>query len=247
MPNFYDTDRAVAEYLLFHYGPPDAQMPWAFGPREAADFPARCVTSTVDPRVVAGASRALDLGCAVGRSTFELSRWGAEVIGVDASERFIEAARCLQASGELAYEATVEGELRTSLVARRPADARPDRIRFEVGDALRLRPDLGTFDLVLAANLLDRVPEPKRLLGGFAGLVRPGGHLVLTSPYTWLEEHTPRAEWLARDGRGAADVVAGHLTGAFGLVRRMDLPFVIREHVRKFQWSVAEATVWLRA
>jgi hypothetical protein len=25
-----------------------------------------------------------------------------------------------------------------------------------------------------------------------------------------------------------------------------DLPFLIREHARKFQWSVAEATIWRR-
>jgi hypothetical protein len=25
-----------------------------------------------------------------------------------------------------------------------------------------------------------------------------------------------------------------------------DLPFLIREHQRKFQWSVAEATIWRR-
>ncbi|MGE3310029.1 MAG: putative 4-mercaptohistidine N1-methyltransferase [Limisphaerales bacterium] len=245
--NFYDTDRAVAEYLLFHFAPTEEQMPWDFGPRDATDFAVRTVESTLDPQILARCRRALDLGCAVGRSAFELSRWAEEVIGIDASERFIDAARHLQTSGELAYKAALEGELTASLVARRPPGARPDRIRFEVGDALRLRPDLGTFDLVHAANLLDRVPEPARLLAGFAGLVHPGGHLVLTSPYTWLEEHTPRSEWLAREGQRATDVLADHLAGEFRRVRRLDLPFVIREHARKFQWSVAEATVWLRA
>ena len=36
------------------------------------------------------------------------------------------------------------------------------------------------------------------------------------------------------------------LTGHFRLVAVRDLPFLIREHARKFQWSVAEATIWLR-
>lgn len=245
MPNFYDTDRAVAEYLLFHFAPPEVQMPWTSGPRDGVDFPVRCVTDTFDRGSLPNRLRALDLGCAVGRSTFELSRFCDEVVGIDASERFIATAQTLQQNGELAYDATVEGDLVQPLMARRPAGARPDRIRFEVGDAVRLRPDLGTFDWVLAANLVDRVPEPSRLLQSFAGLVRSSGQLVLTSPYTWLEEYTPRSAWLTRDGRRTTDVVAGHLQG-FRLVRRVDLPFVLREHARKFQWSVAEATVWQR-
>ena len=82
-------------------------------------------------------------------------------------------------------------------------------------------------------------------MGSFADLVRPGGQLVLTSPYTWLEEYTPRSEWLGGADRRTTDVLAEHLE-AFQLVRRRDLPFVLREHERKFQWSVAEATIWIR-
>jgi hypothetical protein len=32
----------------------------------------------------------------------------------------------------------------------------------------------------------------------------------------------------------------------FTLARTLELPFLIREHARKFQWSVAQATVWIR-
>ena len=32
----------------------------------------------------------------------------------------------------------------------------------------------------------------------------------------------------------------------FTLVQQKDLPFLIREHARKFQWSVALGTVWQR-
>jgi SAM-dependent methyltransferase len=100
-----------------------------------------------------------------------------------------------------------------SLTARLPNGARPDRVRFEVGDALRLRPGLGTFDWVLAANLIDRVPDPAGLLAGFESLVNPGGQLVLTSPYTWLEDYTPRSGWLTKDGRRTTEILAAHLRG----------------------------------
>jgi hypothetical protein len=97
----------------------------------------------------------------------------------------------------------------------------------------------------LAANLLDRVVQPRALLGMLGRLVRPGGQLILTSPYTWLAEYTPRSEWLCEEGKPTAEVLAELLPG-FARVRRLDLPFLIREHARKYQWTVAEATVWRR-
>lgn len=56
--------------------------------------------------------------------------------------------------------------------------------------------DLGTFDAVLAANLLCRVPDPLACLQAIADVVKPGGLLVLTSPFTWLEEYTAKAKWV---------------------------------------------------
>jgi len=246
MSSYYESDRAVAEYLLFHYGEDDLRMPWAFGPRDGAVFPARCVSECLRRELLPAAARALDLGCAVGRATFELARACGEVIGVDFSRRFIAAANRLRREGSLAFEVLVEGETSVRAVARVPAGVDPARVGFETGDALDLRPDLGDFDVVLAANLLDRVPRPRGLLQACDRLVRPGGQLILTSPYTWLEEYTPREEWLGRGGRRTSEVLAAFLPG-FRLVHRGDLPFVLREHGRKFQWSVAEATVWQRA
>ena len=86
MENPYESPTLLNEYLLFHYGSADEVLPWAFGPREALHFPVRTVTDLTDnsPR-----ARALDLGCAVGRSSFELSRFCAEVTGIDFSRAFI--------------------------------------------------------------------------------------------------------------------------------------------------------------
>jgi hypothetical protein len=38
----------------------------------------------------------------------------------------------------------------------------------------------------------------------------------------------------------------GCLEADFELADSMDLPFLIREHARKFQWSVAQGTRWIR-
>ena len=39
----YETDRAVAEYLQFHYGSDEDLLPYANGPKEALDFASRYV------------------------------------------------------------------------------------------------------------------------------------------------------------------------------------------------------------
>jgi len=107
----------------------------------------------------------------------------------------------------------------------------------------------GAFDAVLASNLLCRLPRPAKFLAEVPRLVKQGGVLVLLSPYSWLEEYTPRDEWLGGvDGSDSSAVVAGVLQGqGLELVHKSDLPFVIREHERKFQYGVSECTVWRKA
>jgi len=60
------------------------------------------------------------------------------------------------------------------------------------GDACNLPLDLGQFGCVLAANLIDRLRTPQNFLNRLGTLVAPGGILVITSPYTFLEEFTPK-------------------------------------------------------
>jgi putative 4-mercaptohistidine N1-methyltranferase len=248
--NPYETPRLVQEYLLFHYGRQEDLLPWETGPVSAWGFPIRAVTENLEPG--ATGDRALDLGCAVGRSSFELARTHREVIGIDFSHAFIAAARHLAEKGPLPYTYTEEGTLTREALAEPPVGVDKSRLRFEQGDATELRPDLGAFDTVLAANLLCRLPEPRRALARFPELVKPGGRLIITSPYTWLEEYTPRGHWLGGyDGEAgpvrSLDGLKAALEPRFTLTATRELPFLIREHARKYQWSVAQATVWTRS
>lgn len=240
MENPYESTALLNEYLLFHYGSVAEIMPWDFGPREALHFPVRTVAELTDSTPY---NRALDLGCAVGRSAFELSRFCGSVTGIDFSQSFIRAAETIRTAGSLAYSSLEEAGRAQPLVAALPEGARPDRVQFEPGDAMHLRASLGDFDLVHAANLLCRLSTPEFLLQRLPQLVRPGGTLILTTPCTWLEAYTPPAHWPAGS---TFDWLSGVLAPHFELLRRRDMPFVIREHFRKFQWSVALATVWSR-
>ena len=246
--NVYETDRLLSEYLLFQYGEPAELLPWAFGPRDALGFAVRAVSATFESPI---RGRALDLGCATGRSTFELARHCEEVVGVDYSHRFIEAAERLRIHGTLDYRVVDEGALETALVARVPEQIDRSRVRFETGDATALREDLGTFDVVLAANLMCRLAYPRRCLEQLRYLIRSGGQLVITTPCTWLDEFTARDEWLGgfeRDGLRirTLDGLRHLLEPAFELCRTLELPLLIREHARKYQWTVSQASIWRR-
>ena len=127
-----------------------------------------------------------------------------------------------------------------------------DRVAFFQGDACNLKPQFTGFDLILAANLIDRLYSPTRFLAQCHERLNPGGLLVIASPYTWLTEHTPREEWLGgfkRDGETVTtlDGLKAVLGARFRLIEGpLEVPFVIRETRRKFQHSLSEVTVWER-
>ena len=241
--NIYETRRLLDEYLLFHFGTAGEVLPWEHGPREALHFPARTVTELLDAAPLSADATALDLGCAVGRSSFELARHCASVLGMDFSQSFIQAATALRDEGRLGYERLDEADARTPLTAIVPPDLPRERVRFEQGDAMRLRADLGSFEVVHAANLLCRLDDPRLLLERLPALVRGGGQLLLTTPCTWLEEFTPRARWPRGKTR---EWLHEMLSPHFDLALEKDMPFLIREHARKFQWSVALGARWVR-
>lgn len=241
MSDVYETDKLLAEYLLFHFGT-DAEIlgeggVWPAGMREALGFAVRTPQWFSEGRV----ARALDLGCAVGRSAFEMAKTADEVIGIDFSHSFIRAAETLRAGGVLAYERLEEGRVKTRLEARVPLA--PGGLYFQQGDAMDLPGEMEAFDRVHAANLICRLPEPGRLLKRLPDLVKPGGELVLATPCTWLEDFTPVGNWPENDTLGW---LQGWLEPDFSLMRQGEEPFLIRETARKFQWTRSMMTLWKR-
>ncbi|MCE0522777.1 MAG: putative 4-mercaptohistidine N1-methyltransferase [Methylacidiphilales bacterium] len=243
---FYESDAAVEQYLLFHYGTSEQICPLLPEARTACGFPVRCVSESLRHVTLQKRARALDLGCAVGRSSFELGRHFDAVVGIDFSARFIAAAERMRDKRAVTVHAPREGSATDELQLDLPSELKTGHVRFDRGDACALPADLGTFDLVLMANLIDRLPDPEKCLAHLPALIPSGGWLVITSPYTWLEEYTPRELWLDGGGRGTLNALKEKLAPAFSLRQVFDLPLLIREHRRKYQWSVAEASVWQR-
>jgi len=240
--NIYESPRLLDEYLLFHFAEENDIFPangigYPAAMREATGFTERTVGHFKKSPV----ERGLDLGCAVGASTFAMARHCAEVIGIDYSHAFIHAAGQLQQGREIRYRRHDEGHHFTELTAAAPDAEARNRCAFEQGDALNLRGDLGSFDRVHAANLLCRLNRPVELLKQLPSLVRPGGELVLATPCTWLGEFTPPEQWPVGS---TAEWLRENLQNHFSLVKSTHEPFLIRETARKFQWSSSLVTVW---
>lgn len=53
----------------------------------------------------------MDLGCAVGRTSFELTRVFDEVVGIDFSSKFIQVASMLKDKGSIMFKIPLEGEI----------------------------------------------------------------------------------------------------------------------------------------
>jgi putative 4-mercaptohistidine N1-methyltranferase len=242
----YETDKLLSEYAEFHYG--DEYFGVANFPRTLAELAVRAMAGRP-------MRRALDLGCAAGRASFELARSFERVTGIDFSARFINLGVALAERGVLRYTLAEEGEL-VAYHERRLADldldGTRDRVEFYQGDACNLKPIHTGYDLILAANLIDRLYSPARFLDSVHARLNPGGLLLIASPYTWLEEHTAKSEWLGgfkQDGENVTtlDGLKAHLGGHFRLIEGpVEVPFVIRETKRKFQHTLSEVTLWER-
>lgn len=252
----YETDALMGQYLSLHFGP----VGGAFGAfsgetgilRDALGFPKKCGQAVNEWAAKLGlpTRRALDLGCALGGSSFEMARQYGEVVGVDISSTFVDMAARMARERRVAYQCRIEGDITEELVAELEPDVPAERTQFLQGDACALPPGLGSFDAVLAANLLCRVPHPGACLDQIAAALAPGGLLVMTSPFTWMEEYTSRDRWVGGsvDANGqplrCGDALKAQLAARGVRVLQEDMmPLVIREHSRKYQLILAHRII----
>jgi 5-histidylcysteine sulfoxide synthase/putative 4-mercaptohistidine N1-methyltranferase len=249
----YESRDVLNQYLLLHFGNRDEISRHRLPSESCLDFPRRCATLLREAaqQYDVPVERALDLGCAVGGAAFELARDFRDVQGIDLSAQFIATANVLRERGQVDYAVREEGDLLSPLVAVVDPDIDRTRVRFEIGDACALPQGPGPFNVVLMANLLCRLPDPKACLARLGGLVAPGGLVLITSPYSWLTDYTPRSAWLG--GRDPAGKDVDSATGLhslldpdFDLLRQSDEPLLLREHSRKFEYIVSHATLWRR-
>jgi SAM-dependent methyltransferase len=172
-------------------------------------------------------SRVLDVGCGTGTLSLALAKRGAQVVGVDASEDYLDGARRLRAHPDVTYEG---------------------------GDACHLRYPSASFDACVSTLVIDVIPEVDRVGAEMRRVTRPGGVVACGTFDFWggmsaldlvldtgavLDEgiRTLRAQIKARPivwANGQAD-----LWRQVGLAEVMEVPIVLSFDYTDFEdyWS----------
>ncbi|MFT5660543.1 MAG: 5-histidylcysteine sulfoxide synthase/putative 4-mercaptohistidine N1-methyltransferase [Sulfurimonas sp.] len=240
--DIYETDDLVSQYCEFQYG--DTH----FGVENFAIECARIASSFASNK-----TKALDLGCATGRATYELAKEFDNVEGIDFSARFVQVGSKLKEDGYIAFSSKEEGELvahKKITIEDLEYENLKEKVSFWQGDACNMKPNFSAYDLVMATNLIDRLYNPRLFLDTIEKRLNKDGILVITSPYTWQESSTQKEFWLGgyKDENGkevkTLDSLQKILSDRFELVHTQDVDFVIKETARKYQHTISELSVW---
>jgi SAM-dependent methyltransferase len=132
--------------------------------------------------------RLLDLGCGAGRHAFEALRRGAHVVALDTDE------------GELQQVTSMFAAM--SEAGEVPAHTSASAV---IADATAMPFPDGSFDRVIAAEVLEHIPADQAAMNEIARVLRPGGVAAVTVP-AWLPE---RICWRLSDDYHT--VPGGHL------------------------------------
>lgn len=189
--NKYENPRVVSSYLWAHYGDLLNDQEWLPAYPEWANL------------IEKSKGVSLDIGCAVGRFTFEMAQKSDFSIGFDLSMSFIKTARELMKKGILNFELTEEGNITSSVQIKLPEHIRVDNLDFIVADALNIPFPQGVFTKVSSLNIIDKVPHPMKHLKEINRVfVNNGNQLLISDPFSWSEEVADINEWLGGKREG---------------------------------------------
>jgi SAM-dependent methyltransferase len=136
--------------------------------------------------------RVLDAGCGIGYYSFELAtKFGCEVDGVDIDTDDIEIAKKI-------------GDMTRVMNAN-----------FKVCDISELNFPDNTFDEIILSEVLEHVRDDKKILNELHRVLKPHGHLIISTPYVDIvEEYSEQKPKLSGKKTGF-DIEGGHVRNGY--------------------------------
>lgn len=188
------TRQHLSSYAWDNYGDLD--------PAEAPNGPAapngvgRCLHAGLEPIETRLEQPILDIGCALGRSSFELAAGSSQlVLGIDTNFPMLKLAQRILAEQRLSYPRRRIGVVydRREFEINLPA---MDQVDFWACSGMSLPFRANRFGLAVGLQVLDSVGSPLGLLSAIADVLLPGGSAVLATPYDWSPAVTPVEAWI---------------------------------------------------
>ncbi|MCP3874870.1 MAG: methyltransferase domain-containing protein [Desulfobacteraceae bacterium] len=187
----YNSKNMLSAYLWSHYseyfnGPnaTDAYQKWASHFEKADGW-------------------ALDIGCSVGRLSFEMSKTHTHVIGIDTSLSFVKQARQLLLEKHLEFDLIVEGNITQNRSCKLSSEYNFSTTEFIVADAMALPFRSNLFSTAASVNILEKVPHPIQHLREVNRMLqKKHARFLFSDPFSWDESVSAPDLWLSGRNKG---------------------------------------------
>ena len=181
---------------------------------------------------------AVDLGCSVGRGTWELAV-DRPALGLDLNFSMLRLAQHLMVEGRATYPSRRIGLAYDWIDVTLPDTAAARQVDFWAVDVMTLPFRPGTFGRATAINLVDCIAGPANMLHEAARVLAPGAGAVFTTPYDWAETATEKVQWMGGHSdrgphKGAGEPVLTATLNQLGLTpiaEQTDIPWTLRVQI----------------
>ncbi|HEV7485310.1 MAG TPA: methyltransferase domain-containing protein [Thermoanaerobaculia bacterium] len=190
----------------------------------------------------------IDIGCAVGASTFALAKTHL-TLGIDFNFAMLRIASSALRQGRMRY-----ARRRVGLVYdREEREVAPSGlVDFWCCDAANLPFAPATFAYAQNINVIDCLASPHDAIAEIARILRPNATAVIATPYDWSASATPVEQWLGGHSQrgphhGASEPVLRRIVEEAGLTivsEEESVPWRLRLHDRStMEYAVHAVTV----
>ncbi|MCR8709888.1 5-histidylcysteine sulfoxide synthase [Aliarcobacter butzleri] len=176
--NFYESDESISSYCDLYYGKDNLYTNYV-------DLLRPYLKDLKN-------SKALDLACCVGRTSFELAKIYDEVLGIDFSANYINIGVKLKLYDFVNYKIKKQDktfEERAISLKDFDLEKVKDKVSFMQGDACNLKEIYKDFDLIFYSSLIDKLYYPKKFLEDVSRRINKNGFFVFLSSHNWFNKH----------------------------------------------------------